>query len=137
MSTYVKYKEVMYPITEEDIKKIGFDNFEDYWDTFSWNYQENDNFELQYPITEIDDKWVGNYYLCYILEYEWGCNSNDFGKNRLLTPTEQAKYKEIFSKKLKDVEPLKFKLVEFCYYNACDAPDYYLKEDTDNFNKEI
>lgn len=135
MSVYVKYKQIMYPITEDDIKKIGFNDFEDYWDTFSWNYQENDNFELQLPVAEVNSKWIYNYYLCYILEYEWGANCSDFGRSRFLTPTEQEKYKEIFSKKLKDVDPSKFKLVDFCYYNGCDAPDYYLEED--EFNKEV
>lgn len=135
MSDYVRYKEIMYPITEEDIKKVGYNNLEDYWDDFSWNYEENDNFEVQRPVAEVNGEYVDNYYLCYILKYNYGVGSDDFGRSRPLSITEQEKYKEIFSKKLKDVDPSKFRLVDFCYYNGCDAPDYYLEED--EFNKEV
>lgn len=135
MSDYVRYKEIMYPITEEDIKKIGFNSIDDYWDSFSWNYQENDNFDFQSPVAKVDGDYVSNYYLCYVLKYEYGANCDDFGRSRPLNAVEQEKYKEIFSKKLKDVDPSKFRLVDFCYYNGCDAPDYYLEED--EFNQEV
>jgi len=134
MSTYVRYKEIMYPITEEDVKKVGYNNLEDYWDDFSWDFKENDNFEVQCPVAEVNGKYVSNYYLCYVLKYVYDADG-EFGRSRSLTPTEQEKYKEIFSKKLKDVDPSKFRLVDFCYYNGCDAPDYYLEED--EFNKEV
>ena len=135
MSDYVRYKEIMYPITNEDVKKIGFSRIEDYWDSFGWNYEENDNFDIQNPVAEVDGKYVSNYYLCYVLKYEYGANNGEFGRSRPLNAAEQEKYKEIFSKKLKDVDPSKFRLVDFCYYNGCDAPDYYLEED--EFNKEV
>ena len=134
MSTYVRYKQVMYPINKNDAKRVGYDNLDDFLSEY-WNYEEHDNFEVQYAITEINDKWVSNYYLCYVLKYEYGYPSTSYGRNRYLSVPERIKYAKLFRTKLKDVEPLKFKLVDFCYYNGGEIPDYYLTED--EFNKEV
>ena len=72
----------------------------------------------------------------FVLEHQYG-SDGDWGKIRELYPIEKAKYLPIFQKVLPGLENLDdVRLVEFCWYNGCDAPDYYDLND-DVFYKEV
>ena len=59
----------------------------------------------------------------YILEYD-GDSDGEYGKVRELYNSEKDKYRNIFQQ-LGPIDMDKVRLVEFCWYNATDAPDYY------------
>lgn len=128
MSDYVKKKVIRYPIGPEVLRQH--------------NCEIDD---LEYKLKEID-KEFGNWrtlprfeidgaynfetreskdYLDYVLNYEYGACDGDFGISQELTEEQKAKWAEIFKKFINDIDPNKFRLVKFCYYNGCDCPDYY------------
>ena len=76
-------------------------------------------------------------YLVYELYSDYGVESSDFGRARFLRPAEQEKYKKIFSEVIPEdlIDPSLFKYVDYCYYNCCEADDYYVKKDS--FEEEI
>lgn len=118
MSDYVRNKAVFYPVSRELANDV-LDNI------------IKDPFEIEV----MDDGNNINYYLCYNLYSTYGEESGDFGRNRSLTDVEQAKYKKLFSEYLDDIDPQKFKYIDYCYYNCCECTDYYLE--VDDFNKQI
>ena len=59
----------------------------------------------------------------YILEYD-GDSDGEYGKVRELYNSEKDKYRNIFQQ-LGPIDMDKVHLVEFCWDNATDAPDYY------------
>lgn len=59
----------------------------------------------------------------YILEYD-GDSDGDYGKVRELYDSEKDRYRDIFQQ-LGTIDMNKVRLVEFCWYNATEAPDYY------------
>lgn len=59
----------------------------------------------------------------YILEYD-GDSDGEYGKVRELYDSEKDKYRDIFQQ-LGTIDMNKVRLVEFCWYNATEAPDYY------------
>ena len=74
-------------------------------------------------------------YIDYVLEYEWDADG-EYGKTRALYESEKAKYEHIFSQIDPDINMDLVRLVEFCWYNATEAPDYY--DDTkDSFYDEV
>lgn len=88
-----------------------------------FGYQDKGKFTIAptYPRGFID----------YVLDSTWGDDCGDWGKVRELYPTEKTKYLPVFQKILPRLENLDdVRLVEYCYYNGCEAPDYYdLKDD--------
>lgn len=70
------------------------------------------------------------HFIDFVLDYEYGCNG-EYGKVRELYSTEKAKYLPIFQKLFPELDNLDdVRLVEFCWYNGGEAPDYYdLKDD--------
>ena len=132
MSDYVRAKVIRYPL-DDFYKKMKFDdeyeleeflknidkNFENY--TFAVNYTYGNN--------------TSHIYLDYTLNYEYGSEMGDYGISYELTEEQKEKWKDKFGKYLKDIDKDKFRLVEYCYYNGCDCPDYYevkTQEITDN-----
>lgn len=74
-------------------------------------------------------------YIDYVLEYEWDANG-EYGKTRALYESEKAKYEPIFNQIDPDINMDFVRLVEFCWYNGTEAPDYY--DDTnDSFYDEV
>ena len=63
-------------------------------------------------------------YIDYVLDYEYG-SEGDWGKVRELYDSEKAKYAPIFAQVIKDLDMNDVRLVEYSYWNACDAPDYF------------
>ena len=63
-------------------------------------------------------------YIDYILDYEYGADG-EYGRTRALYDSEKNKYRPVFQKIDPDVNMDLVRLVEFCWYNCTEAPDYY------------
>ena len=74
-------------------------------------------------------------FLDYVLEHEYDCDG-DYGKSRELYDSEKEKFKPIFQKIDKFVNMDDVHLVEFCWYNCGEAPNYYDQQE-DPFYKEL
>ena len=110
---------------------------------------------LRYPINEspwdIEDKCPSLFnkelpsfqvaptesdFIDYVLESDYGHDSGDWGRNRALSENEKAKYLPIFQQILPNINMDEVRLVEYCWYNCTEAPDYYDEEDND-FDAEV
>ena len=132
MSDYERNKQVLYPVTKELLEKL---NCNDIYD-LEENFPAKSNFTIE---GFVDYSGTKNYnrYLAYELDSNYGVESGEFGRSRFLRPSEQEKYKKLFSEVItKDlIDPSLFKYVDYCYYNCCEADDYYVKKDS--FEEEI
>jgi hypothetical protein len=76
-----------------------------------------------------------NDFIDYVLDKEWDCEGS-YGKIRDLYDSEKEKFRPIFQQLDPDINMDYVRLVEFCWYNGSEAPDYYdLTEDP--FYKEL
>lgn len=139
MSTYVREKVLRVPmdcINMDYIKNIIAQNHENYEDDFSY-YLESELPDV------FDYATVGKFqiaptyknYFDYVLEYEWDADG-EYGKTRALYESEKVKYLPMFQKIDPDINMDFVRLVEFCWYNGCEAPDYY-DDEHDSFYNEV
>ena len=140
MSDYCRTKAIMYPLgnakaADALCKSLGA---EDRWDLEELKPELFKRVKGK-PYFEIevmaDDNWDCTYYLSYVLFYSYGEDAGEFGRNRFLSQAEQEKYKAIFEQVLPEVDTSKLKYVDYCYYNACESPDFYNSHD--DFNDEV
>lgn len=130
MSDYVREKVLRVPMEHinknyiEDVIAQKYPN-EDHEDDFSWY--------LESAMPDVFDyATVGKFqiapterpFLDYVLDYEYGVEG-DFGRTRALTENEKAKYLPVFQRIDPDINMDFVRLVEFCWYNGCEADDYY------------
>lgn len=132
MSDYVRNKQVLYPVTKELLKKL---NCYDIYDL-----EDRSPLGSSFIIEGfVDYSGTKNYnqYLAYELDSDYGAENGEFGRSRFLKPSEQEKYKKLFSEVIPEdlIDPSLFKYVDYCYYNCCEADDYYVKKDS--FEEEI
>lgn len=141
MSTYVKEKVLRIPVECVDIthiKNILAEKFpgEDHEDDFS--------FYLEQAMPELFDyATVGKFqtspterpFFDYVLYYEYDADG-EYGKTRALTDNEKKKYLPAFQKLDPNINMDFVRLVEFCWYNGCEADDYYYEE-KDDFYDEV
>ena len=132
MSDYVHNKQVLYPITRELLDKMGVADSSEIEDKL----YPADHLDMEYFV-DYSGTGESNEYLAYELYSDYGEESGDFGRSRFLTEKEQEKYKELFSEVIPEdlIDPSLFKYVDYCYYNCCEADDYYVKKDS--FEEEI
>ena len=130
MSDYERNKQVLYPVTKELLDRLNISNVFDL--AFPRGSKFNAEGFIDYGGTE-----NYNQYLAYTLDSTYGAESGEFGRSRFLKPSEQEKYKELFSEVIPEdlIDPTLFKYVDYCYYNCCEADDYYVKKDS--FEEEI
>ena len=137
MSDYDKRKVLRIPISEDDknaiLKKYNIDDIYDleYIDTLEdkFSYGEICNFNIA-PTERL--------FLDYNLETSYGNECGDWGRNRALTDIEREKYAPMFLEIYDGFNPEDIRLVEFCWYNCSEAPDYYDEGSTpDNFYDEV
>ena len=132
MSDYKHEKVVRLPFPEEDFKTNDPNDDSDrdeYLSKISGDLYEvngKNSFQLGYSDEGYYIDW------CYYSTY--GEESGDYGNARLLTEKELEVIKPYFDKigvKYKDEE---LRVVDYCYYNGCEPPDYYeiANEDTDH-----
>ena len=132
MSDYVRNKQVLYPVTKELLEKLNCSDA----------YDLEEKFPVRSKFTTegfIDYSGTGecNQYLAYKLSSTYGEETGDFGRSRFLKPSEQEKYKKIFSEVIPEdlIDPALFKYADYCYYNCCEPDDYYVNND--GFEEEI
>lgn len=132
MSDYAHTKAVFYPVTEEDLKVLGVDSVYDLdiddrykhlFDKYSANKKKN-YFDVEGMINYKTDE--SSSYLIYVKYYSYGDDCGDYGTSRPLTPEEQEKFKPLFEQILPNIDPSKFKYVDYCYYNCSECHDYYV-----------
>lgn len=114
MSDYVHEQCILYPIGEKECETIDKMRKEGALEGF-----EVDCF--------YDDEAA--YFLKYVLYNSYGESSGEFGASRFLNEKEKEFWTDKFAKVLEivgaKVDPEKLKYCDYCYYNCCEAPDYY------------
>ena len=120
MSTYVREKVLRIPVKYTGlVEKYGSE--ENVYDNLSKDfpdlvdYGEVGKFQLSPTDTP---------FLDFVLDYD-GDADGEFGKIRDLYESERNKYADMFKKIAPDCDMSKVRLVEFCWYNCSEAPDYY------------
>ena len=131
MSDYTLEKVVRFKIEESKLLKLL--NVEDIWDLETHAYFGHGVVD-KFQIAPTEDFFVD-----FVLNVDSG--NGDYGRNRELTSREFEKYVKIFSCIIPESEPIphdKLRLVEFCWYDASEAPDYF-DESTyhDDFYDEV
>lgn len=141
MSTYVREKVLRIPMERIDmsyIKNIIAQKYpnENHEDDFSW-YLESalpnvfDHCTIgMFQIAPTEESFFD-----YVLDYVYDAYG-EYGKTRALYESEKAKYLHIFQKIDPKVNMDYVRLVDFCWYNGCEAPDYY-DDEHDSFYDEI
>ena len=132
MSDYVRNKQVLYPVTKELLEKLNCNDAYGLEEKFP----SKSNFTIE---GFIDYSGTGecNHYLAYKVSSTYGEESGEFGRSRFLKLSEQEKYKKLFGEVIPEdlINLTLFKYVDYCYYNCCEADDYYVKKDS--FEEEI
>jgi hypothetical protein len=132
MSDYVKEKVLRIPF-----EKTG-------WDEFEGDYcRARDYFEYEYPDL-FDYSTKGKFqfaptdenYIDYVIDVDRDAYEGEYGKIRDLLPSEKEKVYKLFEQIMPNADFSAIRVVEFCWYNCCEAPDYYDYSD-DAFYKEI
>ena len=141
MSTYIREKVLRIPrhkmnfahiVRKLEEKFPGKDIMDDFGfyiehlDDDLFDYGKVDKFQLA-PTEEP--------FIDYVLEYEYDAEG-EYGKVRDLYDSEKEKFKPIFQQLDPDINMDYVRLVEFCWYNGCEAPDYY-DPMQDEFYKEL
>ena len=140
MSTYVREKVLRIPVS-----KLNFDTITNHLlENHSVEDVEDDLFwclEQDYPDL-FDYAEIGKFqmsptespFIDYVLDYESDAEGS-FGKIRFLYDSEKKKYLEKFKMLDPNVNMDDVHLVEFCWYNGCEAPDYYDDEEDDFYDE--
>lgn len=144
MSDYNRIKAVRYKLSDEELAHFAVSNGYELRDKFEKllghqiGCNPEDRFEL--AMTESDR------FLDYVLVDEEG--EGEYGKVRELTAIEKFRYGAILDNQFYKMEkeagikvhifPIQknFRLVDFCWYNCCEAPDYF-DEEADEFYDEV
>lgn len=71
----------------------------------------------------------------FVLETSYGEECGEWAKVRELYPAEKVKYNDLFHKYLPGVDMHDVRLVEFCWYNCCEAPDCYDPTEDEFYNE--
>lgn len=126
MSDYCHRKVIRMKISEEEACKIF--EVDDKWDVM--DYLEKTEFEVA-PTNQ--------FFIDYNLPFRIDAEG-DWGRTRELYSSEYMKYSAKFEELLKDriVKPSELRLVEYCWYDCSEAPDYF-DESTchDDFYDEV
>lgn len=130
MSDYVHNKVVRLPFPKEIMSKC---NSDDVYDCESylkellgelWGQRKKNGFQL-----ECTDK---SFYIDWVYYSTYGEESGDFGFARMLTQNELNVIKPYFDKLEIDYKDDDLRVVDYCYYNCCDATDYYDVKNSDD-----
>ena len=125
MSYYVQIKAIRIPFKETGLEGSPYD-FED---RETWGYQDVGKFSASPTESPFVD---------YILERDSDSDCGEYGKVRDLYPNEYLAWEPIFKREMPNCNFSKARLVEFCWYNCSEAPDYYSDDpEADPFFKEV
>ena len=139
MSTYVREKVLRVPFKRVDlnyIKSILAEKYNDYEDDFAWYLESEFSDVFDYAtIGKFQVAPTEELFFDYVLDYEYDADG-EYGKTRALTDNEKKKYLHVFQKIDPSINMDWVRLVEFCWYNGTEAPDYY-DEVNDPFYDEV
>lgn len=130
MSTYVREKVLRIPRYKIDFAKIFHKLEEKYPDD---DIMADLGFYLEDVLPDLFDYAKKNKFqmsptrepfIDYVLDYEWDCEG-EYGKVRELYDSEKEKFRPIFQQLDPEIDMNAVRLVEFCWYNGSEAPDYY------------
>lgn len=132
MSDYVRKKCIRFKIPQNIIDEL--ENEEDWivdllLQKYKLKYEyetKKDNLTIGYG--EDFDNNVTNYFLDYLLDYEYG-TSGDFESVRLLTDNEFEKYSRKFAKYFSEIGRDELRLVHYSYYNGTNEPSVWKLEE--------
>lgn len=109
-------------------------------DDMSWLLEKKFPNEFEYAtVGKFQMSPTEDEFIDFVLENEWDSCCEEFGKVRDLDDIEKENFLHVFQRLNPDftLENMdNVKVVEFCWYNGCEAPNYYNVED-DDFYKEI
>ena len=120
MSTYCKEKVLRFPM-DGDLEEFA----EAHGDLFS--YGEPGKFQIAPTETG---------YIDFVLSYEFDCDG-EYGKTRALTANERRKYQPIWEQIIPGIDMERVRLVEFCWYDATEAPSYYSNVNDPFYTEEV
>ena len=128
MSCYCKMKVLRIPYEPSAWGWKNFDPQEDSWEYVEKHFSEDVFYPYRRKLHTFTFAPTRREFVDYILEYD-GDSDGEYGKVRELYPIESEKYLDTF-RHLGTIDMEKVRLVEFCWYNATEAPDYYdIKDD--------
>lgn len=132
MSDYHRQKVLRIPfedlgLNKDDYKDTSYGLWQKFGDIFYWQGSNIGKFALA-PTERL--------FIDFVLESDYGFDCGEWGKVRELYPQEIDKYREVFQKICPTVDMSRVRLVEFCWYNCSEAPDYYDPME-DDFYKEV
>ena len=140
MSTYVREKVLRIPREKMNFAHIvrrleeKFPD-KDIMDDLGFYIEDLDNLFDYGKVGKFQLAPTSGAFIDYVLDYEWDCDG-EYGKIRELYDSEKNKFRPIFEQLDPDINMDYVRLVEFCWYNGCEAPDYYEPEE-DPFYKEL
>ena len=116
MSSYMVRKVIVYPLADDN----------DLWDKIYDSLEEDSKFEISPMSSNIENQ----FFLEYLIFEDDGLG--EWCKEYNLSEEEKGEYLTKFNGVLKkfgiEVDVRKLKKLEYCYYNGCDALDYYNAE---------
>lgn len=131
MSDYVREKVLRIPF-----ERLNINFSEEEMDDLGWSIEKRFPGIVDYGTEgKFQLAPTESLFIDFLLEREWGADG-EYGKTRALSDREKAKYLPEFQKIDPDVNMDFVRLVEFCWYNCCEAPDYY-DETKDSFYEEV
>ena len=130
MSDYERNKVIRLRTTVEEL------NVNDIWDLKEkypnlFTLQEyKKNKQPYFEIAPTEEPFID-----YVLFHSYGEENSDWGRVRSLTENEVSKYIPIFQQILPNVKEEQLRYIDYCYYNCCEAPNYF--DEYDEFLQEI
>ncbi len=127
MSSYVKMKTIRLPFENTGLPGTPYD-----YDTTG-----NERWGT-YDVNKFSAAPTERPFVDYVLEYDHDSDYGEYGKVRDLYPSELEAWSPIFKSEMPNCDMNKARIVEFCWYNCSEAPDYYATDgDSDPFFKEV
>lgn len=123
MSCYCKMKVLRIPYEPEAWGWKDLDPDEESWEYVEKHFSEDVFDPYGTKLHTFRFAPTERRFVDYLLEYD-GDSDGEYGKVRELYNSEEDRYRDIFQQ-LGTIDMDKVRLVEFCWYNATDAPDYY------------
>lgn len=140
MSDYVHKKVIRLPITERMIKRIGFNDIEDFVKQFDQRVNErcpelyHCGDRTPYFETEATDERP---YIDLVLYYSYGEESGYWAIAKYLSGKEKEFFFPYFDKLCISFDPDNLRKVDYCWYNCSEPPDCYDVNEEDDWTTLI
>lgn len=125
MSSYVREKVLRipaYPKIEDHLKSLMREEDREDW-ADELEYKLRDLFGYA-DIGKFQRAPTVELFIDFVLEYEYDADG-EYGYVRELYDNEKELFRPVFEKLAPDIDMNLVHLVEFCWYNCSEAPDYY------------